>query len=121
MYLIGPLIASTPERSRAVFRWTKSTNRWYRRAAAVSLVHCARQAICFREIFRVCDFLLEDEDDMVRKGVGWLLRELGKKSPVRAVSYLMRIRGRVPRLVLRTACEKLTPAQRRRVLQNNLR
>jgi 3-methyladenine DNA glycosylase AlkD len=82
----------------------------------VSLVHCARRAICFREIFQLSDQLLRDEDDMVQKGIGWLLRELGKKSPGRAVPYLMRIRKRAPRLVLRTACEMLNNQQRRVIL-----
>lgn len=116
LYLIAPLIAAEPRRAPVVFRWEGSRNRWCKRAAAVSLVHCARRAICFREIFQLCDKLLGDEDDMVRKGVGWLLREVGKKSPDRAIPYLMRIRKRAPRLVLRTACEKLSNGQRRTIL-----
>jgi hypothetical protein len=32
------------------------------------------------------------------------------------VPYLMKIRGRAPRLVLRTACETLPPAIRKNVL-----
>jgi len=60
--------------------------------------------------------LLKDEDDMVQKGLGWLLRETAKADPKRAVPYLMKIRKEAPRLVLRTACETLNPATRRRVL-----
>jgi 3-methyladenine DNA glycosylase AlkD len=68
------------------------------------------------EIRRVSDQLLNDKDEMVQKGLGWLLREWAKKSPKRAIPYLLRIRTRAPRLVLRTACEKLSEAQRRQVL-----
>ena len=65
---------------------------------------------------KVSNALLQDEDDMVQKGLGWLLREAAKADPERTVSYLMTIRASAPRLVLRTACEKLTTAERARIL-----
>ncbi|HYN15904.1 MAG TPA: DNA alkylation repair protein [Terriglobales bacterium] len=115
-YLIGPLIAAEPRRTARVFRWTKSRNRWRRRAAAVSLIRGARQRLFFAEIVRVSDALLQDQDDMVQKGLGWLLREAAKADPKTTVPYLLRIRDRAPRLVLRTACETLPRATRARVL-----
>jgi 3-methyladenine DNA glycosylase AlkD len=54
---------------------------------------------------------------MVQKGLGWLLREMAKADPKRTVPYLMKIRKRAPRLVLRTACETLTQAEKLRVLK----
>jgi hypothetical protein len=59
----------------------------------------------------------QDEDDMVQKGLGWLLRETAKADPKRTVPYLMKIRKNAPRLVLRTACETLPVAARRQVLR----
>jgi len=61
--------------------------------------------------------LLSDEDDMVQKGLGWLLRETAKFDRAKAVTYLMKIRKRAPRLVLRTACETLPRKLRKKVLQ----
>ena len=60
--------------------------------------------------------LLTSDDDMVQKGLGWLLREAAKANPEQTVEYLMTIRDRAPRLVLRTACETLPAATRERVL-----
>jgi 3-methyladenine DNA glycosylase AlkD len=57
----------------------------------------------FPEIVRLSNRLLADEDDMVQKGLGWLLRETAKFDAKSTVPYLMEIRDRVPRLVLRTA------------------
>jgi 3-methyladenine DNA glycosylase AlkD len=70
----------------------------------------------FPEIKRLSNLLLSDEDDMVQKGLGWLLRETAKADAKRTVPYLMSIRERSPRLVLRTACEKLPAAARKRIL-----
>jgi 3-methyladenine DNA glycosylase AlkD len=115
-YLIAPMIAEKPELGAAVFRWAKSPDRWHRRAACVALIQGTRKKMFFPEITRLSNLLLNDQNDMVQKGLGWLLRETAKADAKRTVPYLMRIRSRTPRLVLRTACETLPPATRRRVL-----
>jgi 3-methyladenine DNA glycosylase AlkD len=115
-YLIAPMIAADRTRVKHVFAWAKSRNRWRRRAACVALIQGHQQREFFRDTVRLSDMLLSDEDDMVQKGLGWLLRVTAKVCPKETVAYLMTIRGRAPRLVLRTACETLAPAQRKRVL-----
>lgn len=82
----------------------------------MALIQGTRQKMYFPESMRLSNLLLNDEDDMVQKGLGWLPREAAKADAKRTVPYLMRIRSRAPRLVLRTACETLPPATRRRVL-----
>jgi 3-methyladenine DNA glycosylase AlkD len=114
--LIAPMVVAKPARTKAVFRWAKSPNRWHRRAACVALIRGARAKMFFPEIQKLSTSLLADKDDMVQKGLGWLLRETAKSDARRTVPYLMKIRGRAPRLVLRTACETLPPSARKRVL-----
>jgi 3-methyladenine DNA glycosylase AlkD len=115
-YLIAPMVAAKPARAKAVLRWAKSPNRWQRRAACVALIRGARAKMFFPEITKLSNSLLTDEDDMVRKGLGWLLRETAKFDARRTVPYLMKIRERAPRLVLRTACETLPPAVGKQIL-----
>lgn len=115
-YLIAPMVAAQPARVKAVFRWAKSKDRWHRRAACVALIQGTRAKTFFPEITRLSNVLLADEDDMVQKGLGWLLRETAKFDARRTVPYLMEIRGRAPRLVLRTACETLPSSVKRRIL-----
>lgn len=115
-YLIAPLIVAKPARISRVFRWAKSRKRWHRRAACVALIQGTRRKMFFSDITRLCTLLLSDEDDMVQKGLGWLLRETTKADAKRTVPYLMRIRTHTSRLVLRTACETLPSRLRRRVL-----
>src|ERR1700685_2758070 len=110
------MIVSKPARAKAVFRWAKSPNRWHRRAACVALIRGSRAKMFFPEITELFDFLLADADDMVQKGLGWLLRDTAKFDAKPTLPYLMKIRGRAPRLVLRTACETLPAAVRRRIL-----
>jgi 3-methyladenine DNA glycosylase AlkD len=120
-YLIGPMIAADAAYLSRPPRWArkKSPNPWHQRAAAVSLIHSTRQHKNFGDIQHITEILLTSNDDMVRKGLGWLLREAAKANPKQTVEYLLTIRDQTPRLVLRTACETLPAATRARVLARN--
>ena len=114
-YLIAPMIAAQPGRTEFVFRWAKSNKRWHRRAACVALIQGTRQMRFFPQIVLLSNMLLSDEDDMVQKGLGWLLRETAKADPKQTIPYLMKISGKASRLVMRTACETLSSGDRERV------
>src|SRR5512133_775229 len=115
-YLLGPMIVIEPKRVAHVARWTKSRNIWHRRAAAVSLIRGVRKQMFVPETKGVTAALLNDSDLMVRKGLGWLLREQAKYDRAHALPLLRSIRRKAPRLVLRTACETLPPELAREIL-----
>jgi 3-methyladenine DNA glycosylase AlkD len=124
--LISPMVVADPRRVKNVFRWAKSHDRWHRRAACVALIRGARVKMFFPEIARLSDSLLaaektDDHDNMVQKGLGWLLRETAKYDPKRTVRYLMKIRARAPRLILRTACETLPAMVKKKILERATR
>ena len=77
-YLIAPMMVTKPARASRVFHWAKSRSRWFRRAACVALIQGTRREMFFSEIVHLSGLLLSDEDDMVQKGLGWLLRETVK-------------------------------------------
>jgi 3-methyladenine DNA glycosylase AlkD len=120
-WLIAASIANRPELKDKLERWTKSKNRWKRRSAAVSLIQEAKQGRSTETIFRICDLLLADTDDMVQKGVGWLLKETYPKRPRKVLDFLEGWRTRAPRLVLRLAAEKMSLKDRRRLLKAPLK
>jgi 3-methyladenine DNA glycosylase AlkD len=96
-YLIALMVAAKTARVKRVFVWARSQRRWHRRAACVALIQGTRRKLFLPEIKRLSNFLLRDEDDMVQKGLGWLLRETAKADPKRTVPYLMKIRQKAPR------------------------
>jgi len=116
LWLLGASIANDPALIGELDGWTRSKNRWKRRAAGVALVPSARRGLHTREIFRIAAPLLPDGDDMVQKAVGWLLKETYPKKPAEVVKFLMPRRGKTSRLVLRYAAEKMSAADRARVL-----
>ncbi len=54
---------------------------------------------------------------MVRKGVGWLLKETYPKKPREVLEFLEGWRAQAPRLVLRLAAEKMTDKDKKWLLK----
>lgn len=114
--VIGPVVRDPPGVILRLVPWTRVRHRWRRRAAMVSLIPLARTGQNPPEILAICDRLLGDPDDMVQKSIGWLLKEATRRRADEIIAYLTAHREQTSRLVLRYAAEKLTPAQRARVL-----
>jgi 3-methyladenine DNA glycosylase AlkD len=116
LWLLGASIANDAALIDKLDAWTHAKNRWKRRAAAVALVYSAKRGEHTRPILRIAAPLIEDQDDMVQKGVGWLLKETYPKRPAEVVRFLIARRAKTTRLVLRYAAEKMTAADKARVL-----
>jgi 3-methyladenine DNA glycosylase AlkD len=104
-HTIGDLIQKYPEAVAEVKRWAKSENRWLKRASAVSLIVPAKKGLFLQDAFEICDVLLTDEDDMVQKGYGWLLKEESRKHQTKVFDYVVNNRKVMPRTALRYAIE----------------
>jgi 3-methyladenine DNA glycosylase AlkD len=104
-HTVGDLILKCPEGISELKSWAKSTNRWLRRASAVSLVVPARRGLFLREAFEICNLLLSDTDDMVQKGYGWLLKEESRLHQAEVYNYVLKNRSIMPRTALRYAIE----------------
>ncbi len=65
-----------------------------------------------QEALAISDRLMTDGDDMVQKGVGWLLKEASREHPDEIREYLLRWREEAPALTLRYASEKLPKDKR---------
>ena len=88
-----------------------------RRGSAVSLVLPARRGQQLELVLEVADSLLEDPQDLVRKGYGWMLKEASKTYPQQVFDYVLQRRGLMPRVALRYAIEKLPEPLRRQAME----
>jgi 3-methyladenine DNA glycosylase AlkD len=93
-----------------------SENRWTRRAAAVVQIYGLRRERGPDEAFVIADRLLMDDDPLVQKGYGWMLKEASKRAPRRVFDYVMAHKDVMPRTALRYAIEKLDAALRRQAM-----
>lgn len=115
-HLIGDAVEKYPKYISNLMKWTKSKNRWVRRSSAVSLIISARRGLFLKEVFKIAEKLMQDEDEMVQKGVGWLLKEASRKHEEEVVKFLMKWKNKTSRLVLRYATEKVSLKNRKLVL-----
>jgi len=115
-HTVGNLLIDFPELAERLLGWTTSTNRWARRASAVSLIVPARKGLFHPLVFRVADALLTDTDDLVRKGYGWMLKAAADHDQQAVFDYVMRHKDTMPRTSLRYAIEKMPPALRQQAM-----
>jgi 3-methyladenine DNA glycosylase AlkD len=114
--LIGPLLADEPDLIPLMRTWAGHRNMWVRRASAVALIPAMRRGLAQDEAYDVARALHSDREDLIRKAVGWMLREAGKQDPARLERYLRAEGTAIPRITVRYAIERFPPATRRSLL-----
>jgi len=118
-HTLGCFIEKYPEYLYELKHWTQSSNRWLRRAAAVSLIIPAKHGRYLNTVLEIADLLMADDDDMVRKGYGWLLKEASRKHEKEVFDYVMRARKSMPRIALRYAIELMPEDMRAEAMQKD--
>ena len=93
----------------------RSSHLWTRRVAIVSTL-ALTQAWNTAPALRIAATLLGDKHDLIRKAVGWMLREVGIVHRPALLRFLQLHYGELSRVTLRYAIEHLTPRERKAAL-----
>ncbi|MEM2107761.1 MAG: DNA alkylation repair protein [Candidatus Bathyarchaeia archaeon] len=76
----------------------------------MSLIYPARKGEFLSKTFEISDTLLEDEDGIMKKGYGWLLKEASRKHQKEVFNHVLKNKAWMPRTALRYAI-KLVPKE----------
>ena len=109
LYVVGPYLADKPR--KVLYRLARSQNMWERRTAIVGTGSLIRRGEV-DDTFKIAALLLKDDEDLVHKGTGWMLRAAGDKDRQKLLRFLDKHASVMPRTLLRYAIEHLTPQQR---------
>jgi 3-methyladenine DNA glycosylase AlkD len=116
-HTIGAFMEMYPEQVPGLKDWAASKNLWVRRASAVSLIVPAKQGKFLKDILEIADILLLDQDDLVQKGYGWLLKAASHKHRKEIFDYIMKKKAIMPRTALRYAIEKIPKGLRKKAME----
>jgi 3-methyladenine DNA glycosylase AlkD len=101
-----------------IYRLAKSKNLWERRIAILSTFHFIKHDN-YSETLKISKILLTDEQDLIHKAVGWMLREIGKRDIFTQEIFLKKHYKRMPRTMLRYAIEKFPEPKRQKYLKGD--
>lgn len=96
-------------------RLAKSKNLWERRIAIVATQHFIRLGE-FDDTIALSQILLKDEEDLIHKASGWMLREVGERDVNVLVRFLDEHGATMPRTMLRYAIEHFDECLRKNYL-----
>lgn len=113
-YIVGEYLK---DKSRDdLYRLADSPLLWEQRIAVVATATLIRNND-FIDILRLSERLLNHEHDLMRKAIGWMLREMGKRDKDLLVQFLDRFHKQMPRTMLRYAIEKMSEEERKHYMK----
>jgi 3-methyladenine DNA glycosylase AlkD len=98
-----------------LYELAASGDPWRRRSAITATFAFIRRGE-LEDTYRIAERLLDDKHELVRKAVGWALRNAGDHDPERLTAFLDARAATMPRSTLRNAIEKLASDERHRLL-----
>lgn len=108
-YIVGPYLLNRDK--RILDDLARSENLWERRIAIVATWWFIRQGQSSTTL-KIARTLLTDDEDLIHKATGWMLREVGKRDLPALKRFLRDHAHKMPRTALRYAIERFSPAER---------
>jgi 3-methyladenine DNA glycosylase AlkD len=113
--IIGQYLIGLGSSNQLLLKLARSKSLWQRRVAIVFTFAFIREGIP-QPTLLVAQVLLRDEQDLIHKATGWMLREMGKRNPIELRRFLEKNVSVMPRTMLRYAIEKFSSTERKRWL-----
>jgi 3-methyladenine DNA glycosylase AlkD len=114
--VVGPICAGAPGTGEVLDRWATDGDFWIRRSALLSQLRPIRDGAPLDRFLRYADALLEEREFFIRKAIGWVLREAGKRRPDEVAGWLATRTDRAAGLTVREAVKHLPDAEARRLV-----
>jgi 3-methyladenine DNA glycosylase AlkD len=114
-YVVGKYLANKPR--DILYKLAGSKNMWERRTSIVATAHFILKLKQVDDTFKIAEILVNDKEDLVNKGTGWMLRSAGDKDQAGLLRFLDKHAATMPRVLLRYSIEKLDKNQREHYLK----
>jgi len=112
-YVVGGYLFGKPH--DILYKLARSKNIWERRTAIISTGYFLRQGEV-SDSFKIAELLLNDEEDLIHKATGWMLRVAGDVDRPRLLKFLDKHAATMPRTALRYGMEHMEKKEREHYL-----
>ena len=116
--VVGAIRQADPAAAELVLdRWAADDDFWIRRASLLGeLPAVVRGGAPLEPFLRRADAMLEEKEFFIRKAIGWVLREIGKKRPAEVAAWLGPRTARASGVTMREAVRWLPEIDRARLM-----
>ena len=115
---MGAYLSEIDDPMPLLLKLSKSKSLWERRVSMI-LTFALIRAGDLEPTIIIAESLLKDDQDLIHKASGWMLRELGKRDVMMLRRFLSEHAHEMPRTMLRYAIEKLPERERKQWLQDS--
>jgi 3-methyladenine DNA glycosylase AlkD len=112
----GILVRAPVEVTPVLDRWSTDPDFWIRRSSLLAELQTLRAGADLAPFLRRADRMLDEKEFFIRKAIGWVLREVGKRRPAEVVAWLAPRTDRASGVTLREAVKDLSSAEAARLM-----
>ena len=106
--VVGSLVERDPDRiTPRLDRWAADADFWVRRSSLLAELRPIRHGHALDRLLARADPMLEEREFFIRKAIGWVLREAGKRRPADVAAWLAPRTARASGVTMREAVKYL--------------
>ena len=105
--VVADIVAAEPDALEVLDRWVADADFWVRRSAVLGLRTLLRNGTELERFFRYADQLLPEPEFFIRKVLGWVARETGRRYPEPVAAWLRRNLAGMNGVTIREAVKSL--------------
>lgn len=115
--VLGRLVQADPDAvSPLMDRWAAADDFWVRRSSLLCELRSIREGGPLSRFLARADPMLEEPEFFIRKAIGWVLREAGKRQPDAVTAWLAPRTDRASGVTMREAVKRLPPSDAERLM-----
>ena len=115
--VIGGILAWSPvEVTPVLDRWSTDPDFWIRRASLLAELQPLRKGADLAAFLRRADGMLDEKEFFIRKAIGWVLREVGKRRQAEVVAWIAPRTHRASGVTMREVVRHLPTAEAERLM-----
>lgn len=118
-YILGKYLLEHEDKKSILYEFANSNDLWKQRISIISTWIFIRNNK-YEDTLKIAEVLLNNEQDLIHKAVGWMLREVGKKDFETEYNFLVKYYKQMPRTMLRYAIEKFDEDLRQKFLKGKI-